>query len=187
MLPFASRQCVIAETFGVDIAPEEPLMVPEPVCADVVSAPHSTSDDASSAVSKSFISISLKFSPHLNHRPLRLFLEFCLKLLCPLRAYGSGRHPRLWAGRGGISAMKWRCTSRRRGAWEAERSASARGARTNAAVPSGVSAPSVKKPSSASLLAITGDFRIPSSSRFSRKALTKRPVPMPPDSFGSVS
>ena len=62
-LPCASRQCVAADTFGVSVAAGLPLIEPEPDCADAPNAPHAMSDDASSAVFKKFIKISLRVMP----------------------------------------------------------------------------------------------------------------------------
>jgi hypothetical protein len=59
MLPGASRQCVAAESAGVSVAAEVPLIVLEGDCTDAANAPQRTSDDASSAVFKICMRVSL--------------------------------------------------------------------------------------------------------------------------------
>jgi hypothetical protein len=81
MLPCASRQCVAADTFGVAVAPDVPLIESELDCAEAANAPHAISDDASSAVFKKFIFYLLGIPLLLNRYAHQPFPELQLNLL----------------------------------------------------------------------------------------------------------
>ncbi len=61
MFPFTSLQWVAADTEGVEVAADEPLIEPELDCAEALSTPHAISAEARSVVWGTFMGISCHY------------------------------------------------------------------------------------------------------------------------------